>query len=247
MTILVTRPGEPGQALTHALSASGRAAIHAPLFTLSAGRELNTLSAALNRLQTGDWIIAVSGNAVRYAQQTLQQIGASWPAVQYAAVGRSTAHALQQASTQPVLFPAQDETSEGLLQVITPPAMMGRQVLILRGNGGRPLLADTFTTWGALVILHECYQRLPIEQCGEQLTDIWQRANVNILLITSGEILQQLVALVPKTEHDWLISCRLVVVSKRIAAMAQALGWTEIVISAHADNLSLIAAVEQFE
>ncbi|MGL5757744.1 uroporphyrinogen-III synthase [Plesiomonas sp.] len=247
MTILVTRPGELGQALTQMLSATGRAAIHAPLFTISAGRELNTLSSALNRLQTDDWIIAVSGNAVRYAQQTLQQIGASWPRVQYAAVGRSTAHALQQASNQPVLFPAQDETSEGLLQMITESTVNGRNILILRGNGGRPLLAKTFTSWGALVTPHECYQRLPIEQCGEQLTDIWQRANVNILLITSSEILQQLVALVPKTEHDWLTSCRLIVVSKRIAAMAQALGWTEIFISPYADNLSLIAAVEQFE
>ncbi|MGL5008183.1 MAG: uroporphyrinogen-III synthase [Plesiomonas sp.] len=247
MTILVTRPGESGLALTQALSARGRAAIYAPLLTFSAGRELNALPAAFHRLQADDVIIAVSGNAVRYAQQALQQIGASWPQVQYAAIGRSTAHALQQASGQPVLFPAHDETSEGLLQMITAQAMAGRHVLILRGNGGRPLLADTFTTWGSFVTLHECYQRQPIDLCGEQLTDIWQRANVNILLVTSGEILQQLVALIPKTEHDWLTSCRLVVVSKRIAAMAQALGWAEIVVSPHADNLSLIAAVEQFE
>lgn len=247
MTILVTRPDQAGIELTTALSAAGRAAIHAPLFTLAAGSELNLLPGYFSRLNPGDWIIAASGHAVSYAEQTVEQIGGRWPHVQYAAVGRSTALHLQQACGQPVLFPASDETSEGLLQLPALQTVSGQQVLILRGNGGRPLLAQVLRERGAEVNFCECYQRVPLEYCGAQQTDIWQRANVNLLVITSGDILQQLVALVPDTAHHWLTSCRLVVVSKRIAAMAREFGWQEIVISDRADNRSLIAAVEQFE
>lgn len=60
--------------------------------------------------------------------------------------------------------------------------------------------------------------------------------------MTSSEILQTLVEETDSEDHAWLFSCRLIVVGKRVATIAQELGWDSrlIAISEKADNVSLL-------
>ena len=115
-----------------------------------------------------------------------------------------------------------------------------KNLLILRGNGGRELLREQATLRGATVETIECYQRTPISYNNEEQTSICIRSGVQTLVVTSLEILQALIEFVPENEQNWLKNCCLVTVSQRIADVAVQQGWHNVVVSAGADNHSLL-------
>ena len=132
-----------------------------------------------------------------------------------------------------------------LLQLPELQTIAGKKALILRGNGGRELLAETLTARGADVTLCECYQRCAIHYDGAEEAMRWQSREVNTLVVTSGERLQHRWTLIPLWDRErWLLTCRLLVVSERIAKLAQELGWQDIQVADGADNDALLRALQ---
>lgn len=246
MSILVTRPSPAGEALVELLIEHGLFAYHTPLITFSPGRDLDKLPQYLATLRQDDIIIAASQHAVHYAQAQLSRNNIQWPEKNhYFAIGAQTAAKLQQATHLSVSWPKGREISEQLLKLPQLQHVAGKNVLILRGNGGRQLLAETLEERGASVTFCECYQRHSIDYDGDELCRQWQRININTLVITSGEMLQQLYELVPENYRNWLCDCRLLVVSERLADQARLLGWSKCDIADNADNGALLRALQQ--
>lgn len=242
MAVLVTRPGSRGEQLTEALNKAGVAALHMPLFNILAGRELNQLPNKMNRLNAGDYIFAVSKNAVEFTAETLRNIGFNWRAdLTYFAVGQSSAEYLCEQSGQAVHYPYGHENSEGLLALPEMQRLTDKTVLILRGNGGRELFPVQAAKRGAQVEVIECYQRVPMKYDPTEQTDLCQRAGINTIIATSSEMLTCLTDLVPVVERDWLTQCRLVTVS-RLVESAERIGWSkqQILIVPRADNATLV-------
>ncbi|MEB7715400.1 uroporphyrinogen-III synthase [Kluyvera cryocrescens] len=246
MTILVTRPSPQGEELVSRLRALGQVAWSFPLIEFSPGRELSTLSRSLNALGDGDLVFALSQHAVSFAHAQLQQQHLLWSTTpRYFAIGRTTALALHQVSGLDVRYPLDREISEVLLQLPELQTIAGKKALILRGNGGRELLAETLTERGAIVTLCECYQRCPVHYDGAEEAMRWQTREVTTLVVTSGEMLQQLWTLIPLWYRErWLLQCRLLVVSERIAKLAQEMGWQDIQVADSADNDALLRALQ---
>ena len=121
----------------------------------------------------------------------------------------------------------------------------GKRALILRGNGGRELLGETLAARGADVTFYECYQRSAKPYDGAQEAMRWQLRGVTTIVVTSGEMLQQLNALIPQWyRENWLLRCRLIVVSERLAHLARELGWQDIKVADNADNDALLRALQ---
>ncbi|MFP1727015.1 uroporphyrinogen-III synthase [Lonsdalea quercina] len=247
MTILVTRPSPAGEQLVSRLCQAGLTAYHCPLIEFTMGRELPQLPAMLNTLQPGDLVFALSNQAVKFAQPALSQAGLRWPTtLNYYAVGRTTGLALHTVTRRPVIYPESHGTSETLLHEPSLQQVAGKQALLLRGNGGRELLADTLRQRGAQVSYCECYQRTPVQYDGTEQTLRWQTLGVDTLIVTSGEMLQQIYTLVPDYYRaSWLLSCRMVVVSERLAALAHDFGWRDMLVADNADNDALLRALQQ--
>lgn len=246
MSILVTRPSPAGEQLVSRLRTLGQVAWSFPLIEFSPGRELPTLFDHLSTLQEGDLVFALSQHAVEFAHAHLQQHAHTWPiAPHYFAIGRTTALALHTVSGIDVRYPLDREISEVLLQLPELQTIAGKRALILRGNGGRELLGETLTARGADVTFCECYQRCAKYYDGAQEAMRWKARGVNTLVITSGEMLHQLWSLVPEWYRDnWLLRCRLLVVSERLANLARELGWQDILIAENADNDALLRALQ---
>lgn len=246
MTILVTRPSPAGEQLVARLRTLGRVAYHSPLIEFAPGNELSRLPAMLSSLNPQDMIFVLSQYAVNYADRALRQQAQHWPdIVSYYAIGRTTGLLMHRATSLPIVYPQDGETSETLLQLPALQAIKGRNALILRGNGGRELLADTLRERGVNVSYCECYRRSPLHYDGSEQSSSWQRAGVNTLVVTSGEMLQQLYTLVPDYYRTtWLLGCTLIVVSERLATLARQLGWQSIRVADNADNDALIRALK---
>ena len=246
MSILVTRPSPAGEQLVSRLRALGQVAWSFPLIEFSPGRELPTLADQMRLLQEGDLLFALSQHAVEFAHAQLQQQGVRWPhAPRYFAIGRTTALALHTASGIDVRYPLDREISEVLLQLPELQNIAGKRALILRGNGGRELLGETLRERGADVTFVECYQRCAKHYDGAEEAMRWHARGINTLVVTSGEMLQQLWSLIPLWyRENWLLRCRLLVVSERLANHARELGWQDIRIAENADNDALLRALQ---
>ena len=228
MSILVTRPSPAGEELVSRLRTLGQVAWSFPLIEFSPGRELATLASRLSALTE------------------LQQQEKSWPSLpRYFAIGRTTALALHTVSGFNIHYPLDREISEVLLQLPELQNIAGKRALILRGNGGRELIGETLTARGADVDFCECYQRSAKYYDGAEEARRWQSRGVTTVVVTSGEMLQQLWTLIPQwyREH-WLLRCRLLVVSERLAHLARELGWQDIKVADNADNDALLRALQ---
>ena len=136
--------------------------------------------------------------------------------------------------------------SEHLLASLDLTALARRRVLIVRGESGRELMADTLRAAGALVETVAAYRRsVP------QLTDTLA-AELNALLgqandwiITSSEALRGLVGLVRELDPEGSIARlhgqHLIVPHARIAETAQALGFSRVTLTGSGD-VRLVAA-----
>ncbi|AUT42351.1 uroporphyrinogen-III synthase [Aeromonas caviae] len=239
MIPLVVRPAAQANQLVQMLRQLGHAPLCCPLLETRPGCDLPHLG---DMLREADLVIAVSMHAVHFAHYFLLQTGQTWPHIDYFAVGQASADAFAEAGIQ-ALCPA-DPRSEGLLALPALQGVSGRRVLILRGNDGRDLIARTLASRGALVHYCATYERHYPDLDGDALTRHWQAAGLDSLLITSGELLQRLLALVPGPQHPWLYDRLLVVPSPRVAEMAEGAGFTRIVIAQGASNQALVAALE---
>lgn len=246
MSILVTRPSPAGDILVSRLRTLGLVAWSFPLIEFSPGRELNSLADRLTSLNADCLIFVLSQHAVTFAQAHLQQAHKSWPALpHYFAIGRTTALALHKVSGIDVRYPLDREISEVLLQLPELQNIQGKRALILRGNGGRELLGKTLKARGADVEFCECYQRSMKHYDGAEEAMRWHTRGVNTLVVTSGEMLQQLFSLTPPWyRENWLLHCRLLVVSERLVNLARELGWQDIQVADNAENDALIRALQ---
>lgn len=246
MAVLITRPDEKGTQLLAMLNKAGIAALHMPLFSIQAGAELNQLPRQLNQLNAEDYVFIVSQNAIRYSDQTLQQAGFPWREdLHYFTVGRRTALAFASQTERSIAYPFAQETSEGVLALPAMADLQGKNVLILRGNGGRAFFAEQAILRGATIHTLECYRREPISYDKVEQTSMLKRAGINRIIVTSAEILSSLLDFVPKNEHNWLTSCSVITVSKRLKHLAHAMGWEKVIVSPRADNPTLLATLLQ--
>ena len=239
MSILVTRPSPAGEQLVSRLRALGQVAWSFPLIEFSPGRELPELADQMRLLQEGDLLFALSQHAVEFAHAQLQQHAVCWPhAPRYFAIGRTTALALHTASGIDVRYPLDREISEVLLQLPELQTIAGKRALILRGNGGRELLGETLRERGADVTFVECYQRCAKHYDGAEEAMRWHARGINTLVVTSGEMLQQLWSLIPLWyRENWLLRCRLLVVSA--ARITITLKW-EAIMTEHEKSSAVV-------
>lgn len=245
MNILVTRPSPAGDELVSRLRKQGKVAWSLPLIEFAPGRELSTLPALLASLSPDDLLFALSQHAVSHAVSALRQHNATWPQVQAFAIGRTTALALHTASGLTVNYPRDREISEVLLQLPELQNVAGKRAVLLRGNGGREFIGETLAKRGVNVTFCECYQRVNKHYDGTDEAYRWHQRGVDTLVITSGEMLKRLFMLIPPWyQTNWLLRCRLIVVSERLATLARDLGWLDITIADNADNDALLRVLQ---
>ena len=212
--VLVTRPAGLATALAERIERAGGRAFLFPALEI----EALPRPAALGRLDEFALAIFVSPTAVQCA---LAMAG-PWPAgVRVAAVGEGTRRALERAGFGDVVAPGEGADSEALLAAPQLAGFSGRRVLIVRGAGGRELLARELAERGCEVEVAECYRRVPPSADAGPLLAAWAAGEVHAVTVFSGEALDNLLAVLGE---ERLRSSALFVSHPRIAERARRLG-----------------------
>jgi uroporphyrinogen-III synthase len=236
---LVTRPADQADGLCALIESAGGRAIRFPTLAIAPAADPGPARALLG--EPWDLLVFVSRNAV---EQALALGGdGRWPgAVRLAAIGAATAAALAQCGRAPDLVPPERFDSESLLALPGLLDLTGRRVLIVRGEGGRALLAEVLAGRGALVQYAEVYRRVRPSPDPSGLIARWAET-VQLASATSEESLVNLMEILGPAGRERLLATPLAVLSQRTALAARALGFRTVGAAERADDRALCDAL----
>lgn len=202
---------------------------------------LQNIEAFFSKRDHYQGLIVVSLNAAEQALPWLLRFPSASPQP-FFAVGKTTAQFLQQALPHlpAVIFPRERMDSEGLLSLpeFQVERIAGKQFLLLRGLGGRELIAATLQARGARVDSCELYRRGVPQENAQPL----QRSVLisNVLVVNSAESLENLLHLSAAVD---LRDKTLVVPGERVAAAARKAGFQHIIVAANATDDAVLEAL----
>lgn len=236
VSVLVTRPAAQSEELCKRIAALGGEAVSFPAIAIEAIQS--------NKAQGAyDWLIFISANAVRHGlPQIERKVG-----TRIAAIGKATADALAAHDVRVDAMPERGVDSESLLAHSALADVAGKNVLIVKGAGGRETLRDVLAERGAHVTELETYRRVrPEPNSGDvaALEQRWRERGIDVVTLTSVETLDNLDALLTDSGHALLRATPFVALSERIAAAARAKGLRgECVLSRGADDAAITGAI----
>ena len=245
--VVITRPQAQAEPLAGKVAALGRPVELLPLLEIAPLPDQGPLRAALAALADYQLVAFVSPNAIEAA---FAHIGQWPPGLRAAVVGEGSRQALLAHGVPPGCIsspadPAHSDT-EHLLQALDLPALRGARVLIVRGEAGRELMADSFRAAGAEVTVLPAYRR-SVPQLDAALA-----ARLRALVaaraewvITSSEALRGLLDLLQQLDPPSIVAelqhQHLIVPHPRIAETAHALGCRHVTLTGSGDERVLAA------
>jgi uroporphyrinogen-III synthase len=237
MKVLLTRPQGRNQAMEEQLSQRDVAYFVTPLLAVIETDE----SIADAVLAHTDNLLFISTNAVDFAATKLHH---NFPShCRYFAVGQATADSLAHYNIHAISAPEDSQDSEGLLSLPQFQHVDKQSFIIVRGLGGREMLAEQLQLRGATVNYWQVYQRARPTLDAKQMTQQWKSFGIDTIVVTSGEILSNLVDLVPKELFAWLRSCHIIVPSNRVELQAKAMGLSRITNANGANYQAILASL----
>lgn len=245
--LLLTRPTQESAALAATLAQQGIYSSSMPLLAIEALSATAEQRATLTGLSRYCAVIVVSKPAARLSLGLLVRYQLPTPAEQpWFSVGAATAQILREHGLQ-VHYPEQADDSEALLGLPQFQQALARvdnpRVLILRGEGGRELLAERLRGQGVQVDYLPLYRRVLPQYTQAALAERVHAERLNALVVSSG---QGFVHLRQLAADAWaqLALLPLFVPSPRVAEMARAAGAHCIVDCRGASAAALLAALQ---
>ncbi|BAO43032.1 uroporphyrinogen-III synthase [Thiolapillus brandeum] len=236
MSVLVTRPKDQSETLCSLIEEAHGRPVRFPAMEIH-GLEDAATQQILARAPQADLLIFISVNAVIHAFPLLPE--ALPLELPIAAIGEATARALADYGLPASLMPRGRYDSEGLLALPELQDMSGREVIILRGRGGREKLRTELEARGARVRYAEVYERQLPGQNAANLVRGWERL-VDVVTVTSSQVLDNLLQMLGEAGAQRLHCTPLVVLSERTAEHAHERGCRNIWVTEQAGDRGIL-------
>ncbi|MCV2886182.1 uroporphyrinogen-III synthase [Aestuariibacter sp. AA17] len=235
MSVLLVRPKYK---LTKSLAAFSHAGLNATGIALidNVIRPDDLDRLAHHPISDSDIVVCVSPFAARTALGNPLITRQIRKAKRIIAVGSSTALCFKARGLESIS--PENETSEGVLALEDLHSVSDRKIIILKGMGGRTLIADTLIQRGAIVTPFSVYERQRLQSCYQP--DEIRPDEIVWIVVTSAEQAELLASL---NQFSWTRSKHWIVVSNRIAHLLEDKGIQQISVSTAANDDALIAKV----
>ena len=241
--VLVTRPAHQAENLCRLIEEQEGTAIRFPALDIVSRDDTSEITKTLANLDRFQWVVFISANAVNFALKANDGRMGRLKSVRYAAVGRSTAQAMAAAGLPVDLVPESGYNSEALLAMPQMQQVEGQNCLIVRGEGGREELANALRSRGANVEYLEVYKRIIPDIDNSEAFKQLEQNRPDVITITSGEALQNLLIMLGSGNHKLVSAIPLVVVSDRIGCAAAEMGFKRITVADSPSDAAIIEAV----
>ena len=224
---MVTRPEGQAKLLISEIEKRGGQVVFAPMMAIQPLTN-DAATRAIRQLAEYDIVIFISKNAADHGLKKIKAAKQSLTTQVVFAVGAGTAGRLRELGVKDVHTPKSEFSSEGLLRIpgLSAHEITGKRVLIMRGVGGRELLAQALQQRGARVEYCEVYARVvPPTRLAEVLRAS-KIAAPDIAIITSPEALTNLADKIDQEGLNVMYDVPLMVAGERTAQEVERLGFT---------------------
>ncbi len=238
-TIWLTRPEGQGMELRAALEQLGARVRFLPLLVIKPLPPSKADRQKLIDLDRYDLVFYVSTNAATLGLDAIAQWWPQYPVgIRNFAVGPGTAAVLEKHGLH-VSYPTERMSSEALLALPDLQQIAGKKALIVRGAGGREIIAEGLRARGAAVDYAELYERVLPAYEGAALKELARSAAPSAIAISSAEALDNLKTLFAPAVSAWA-QLPLVVSSPRLAEHATGLGFQQVAVIEGATDAAII-------
>ena len=235
--VLVPRGGKWGDGIAAKLRALGATPVIAPLINFAGADDQAALDAELEALRAGDygWLVVTSATTV----DVLLGQGVRLPeGTRVAAVGETTAHALQLAG-YPVDFVPSDHSARGLVKEWPDPG--GARVLVPQSEIAEPTLVSGLRDRGIDARFVSAYRPVGVAAPAEIVTEIAE-GRINGLLVSSGSVARQIAEQFAPLPDCTVVAC----IGPRTAFDARAAGLTVHRIAEERSSSALVRALAEY-
>ena len=231
LTVLVTMPEHQAQSLCELLEDYDAEVIVFPVIEIIGIEPQKWPDFSLSQF---DMLVFVSRNAVDFFVAGLKREIPN--SVQIISVGDATAKALKNNWIKVDISPPSPAGSESLLSMPEMKDVADKKVLIVRGESGRELLAETLIARGASISYLEVYQRRLAKPSGRAIA---QAKMADCIVITSVAGIDNLCQIL---DDEKIKAKPFIVISDRIKQHAIGLGFQSIYVT---DDVKDAAVVQQ--
>ena len=242
---MITRPAYQARNLQQQIEAAGGQTFMFPMLEILPADKTPQLISILRQLEQYQIIIFVSPNAVEYGLELINASGGLRDEQQIAAVGKGSAEKFKVMTGKDVdIMPEHQFNSEGLLALPALQEVHNQHILIIRGQSGRELLADTLQQRGAKVNYAAVYQR----QCPlinvQQLNSKLEQGQIGIISLTSAEAISNLFQ---QADNRYLQDIPYIVINARLTEILKEQGVkNEILVSDEASDSGILKMLQQW-
>jgi uroporphyrinogen-III synthase len=240
--VVVTRAPEQAQQLKDELERQGAEVLALPTVSFSAAENPEDLDAALRAMDSFDWIVFTSQNAVRYVCERMNQLGVQRGRAQVAAVGLATAGTAKEAGFV-VTYIAKNQGGEALASELTT-KVAGKSVLLPRSDRAGNALPAMLSAAGAKLTDAVAYRTLtPAEINPEALARV-KAGDVDVIVFASPSSFHNLCDAIPVAEMKQMSAkVNFAAIGPTTSRALLDLGMRVAIQSSHASAVSLADAI----
>lgn len=187
--VLVPRGGPWGDTVAASLRTQGATPVIAPLINFAPTHDQRSLESALADLRDGrfDWLTVTSATTVDVLASYRAHIPVS---TKVAAVGETTAAALQAMGFRVDLVPDRDNSAVGMAEQLISLEPEPKDILTLRSEIAKPLLTERMGAAGHRVRSVIAYRTVGVPVTERIASDV-RSGRINAILVTSGSVAEQ--------------------------------------------------------
>jgi uroporphyrinogen III methyltransferase/synthase len=205
--IVVTRSRDQASVFAEKLIDLGATTIEFPTIEVVPPAHWDELDGAINTIETYDWLIFTSANAVRFFMERLRALGKDLrmlKGVNICVVGPKTAEALESYGLRPDLIPSEFK-AEGVLFALGGSKVKGQKFLIPRAKVAREIIPDKLRELGALVIIATAYENVKPTADAERAKKLFEEKKIAAVTFTSSSTVNNFIEILGQKEYKSLL------------------------------------------
>jgi uroporphyrinogen III methyltransferase/synthase len=194
--IVVTRARAQAGELSERLESLGAVAIEFPTIEIRPPEDFGPLDAAIETLDSFDWLIFTSVNGVEAFVERLGHHGLDVRALprgaKIAAIGPATAQKIQDLGLRVDVVP-QEFRAEALIESVTGASLAGQRILIPRARVAREILPEKLRETGAEVVVPPAYESDPSLEGRNKLAERIGSGEVDCVTFTASSTVENFI------------------------------------------------------
>ncbi|MDU2063200.1 MAG: uroporphyrinogen-III C-methyltransferase [Sporomusaceae bacterium] len=246
--VLITRAREQASALTSKLEGLGAQCFEAPSIKIVPPDSFAPVDAAINQLDTYDWVVFTSTNGVDAFFARLRENGKDARAFaknKVAAIGVQTANQLKKFGICADLVPTEFR-AEGIVEMLSPQLTPGMKVLIPRALVARDLLPEKLKECGVEAEVVPVYQTITADTDGSQIAAKLRQGEINLVTFTSSSTVTNLLDLLGEGGKELLQTVTVACIGPITAETCLKAGIEPTIVALEYTIAGLVTAIEEY-